>query len=174
MGLAAMPRPLTSRLMYDFKPAPGADKPALYADLLAAADGLTAGERDGIANMANVSALLWEYLPQVNWTGFYRAVEGELVLGPFAGRPACIRIPFGQGVCGAAAASGTTQLVPDVHAFPGHIACDAASRSELVVPVMRDSAVVAVIDLDSPDVARFDEQDARGIEALATLLADRI
>lgn len=160
--------------MYDFKPGAGASKPALYADLLAAADGLTAGERDSIANMANVAALLWEFLPDVNWTGFYRVVGGELVLGPFAGRPACIRIAFGQGVCGAAAASGETHLVPDVHAFPGHIACDAASRSELVVPVVRDGAVVAVIDLDSPEPARFDEEDAAGMEALARMLADRI
>lgn len=160
--------------MYDFKPASGLAKPDLYGDLIAAADGLTAGERDGVANMANVAALLWEFLPDLNWAGFYRAMEGELVLGPFAGRPACIRIPFGQGVCGAAAASGSTQLVPDVHAFPGHIACDAASRSELVVPVMRDGQVRAVIDLDSPLPARFDTEDAAGIEALARLLADRI
>ena len=160
--------------MYDFKPAPGVTKSVLYGDLLAAADGLTAGESDAVANMANVAALLWEYLPDVNWTGFYRVVEGELVLGPFAGRPACIRIPFGQGVCGAAAARGETQLVTDVHAFPGHIACDAASVSELVVPVVRDGTVVAVIDLDSPQLARFDEDDAKGIQALAALLAGRI
>jgi len=160
--------------MYDFRPAAGLSKPDLYADLLAAADGLTAGERDGVANMANVAAVLWEFLPDLNWAGFYRTVEGELVLGPFAGRPACIRIPFGQGVCGAAAASGATQLVPDVHAFPGHIACDAASRSELVVPVMRDGEVRAVIDLDSPSPVRFDSEDAAGIEALARLLAERI
>ena len=106
--------------MYDFKPAAGTSKPELYADLLAAADGLTAGESDAMANMANVAALLWEFLPEVNWTGFYRAVGGELVLGPFAGRPACIRIPFGQGVCGAAAASGETQLVPDVQNWAWH------------------------------------------------------
>jgi len=160
--------------MYDFKPASHAAKPELYADLYTAADGLTAGEPDAVANMANVAALLWEFLPSVNWTGFYRAIDGELVLGPFAGRPACIRIPFGQGVCGAAAASGQTLLVTDVHAFPGHIACDAASRSELVVPIKRGDAVIAVIDLDSPELARFDEQDAAGIERLAALLADRI
>lgn len=160
--------------MYDFKPASDTSKPQLYADLLTAAGGLTAGESDGVANMANVAALLWEFLPNVNWTGFYRVVDGELVLGPFAGRPACIRIAFGQGVCGAAAASGQTQLVSDVHAFPGHIACDAASRSELVVPVERDGEVVAVIDLDSPELARFDEEDAAGIEALARLLATRL
>lgn len=160
--------------MYDFKPASGVAKPDLYGDLLAAAEGLTAGESDAVANMANVAALLWEYLPDVNWTGFYRVVEGELVLGPFAGRPACIRIPVGQGVCGAAAATGETQLVADIHAFPGHIACDAASRSELVVPVKRDGQVIAVIDLDSPDLARFDKEDVVGIEALAALLAERI
>ena len=160
--------------MYDFKPAPGTLKSVLYADLLAAADGLTAGERDPVANMANVAALLWDFLPEVNWTGFYRVIDGELVLGPFAGRPACIRIPFGQGVCGAAAARAETQLVADVHAFPGHIACDAVSRSELVVPVMRGGAVVAVIDCDSPVLARFDAEDAAGLEALAALLAERI
>ncbi len=160
--------------MYDFRPAPGASKPDSYADLLAAADGLTAGERDTVANMANVAALLWEFLPDVNWTGFYRVVGGELVLGPFAGRPACIRIAFGSGVCGGAAAQAKTQLVPDVHAFPGHIACDALTLSELVVPVLRDGKVVAVIDLDSPMHGRFDQEDAKGIEALAKLLADRI
>lgn len=169
-----MPRRATSAAMYDFRPALGTSKPAFYADLLVAADGLTAGEPDGVANMANVAALLGEFLPDVNWTGFYRVVEGELVLGPFAGRPACLRIAFGQGVCGAAAASGETQLVPDVHAFPGHIACDAATRSELVVPVKREGRVVAVIDLDSPSPARFDEEDAEGIQLLASLLAERI
>ena len=160
--------------MHDFKPTPGAAKPELYRDLLSAADALTAGERDGVANMANVAALLWEMLGDVNWTGFYRLIDGELVLGPFAGRPACIRIALGQGVCGAAAASGETQIVPDVHAFPGHIACDAASVSELVVPVLRNGAVIAVIDCDSPLPARFDAEDAAGIEALAAMLADRI
>lgn len=160
--------------MYDFKPAPGITKPALYADLLTAVDGLTAGERDGVANMANCAALFWEFLPDLNWAGFYRVVDGELVLGPFAGRPACIRIPLGQGVCGTAAASGSTQLVPDVHAFPGHIACDAASRSELVVPVRREGAVCAVVDLDSPLLARFDAEDAVGMETIARLLAERI
>ncbi|OBX19986.1 hypothetical protein A9995_05470 [Erythrobacter sp. QSSC1-22B] len=160
--------------MYDFKPAAETAKPELYHDLLQAAEALTAGERDGVANMANVAALLWEFLPQVNWTGFYRMVEGELVLGPFVGRPACIRIPLGQGVCGAAARSAATQLVQDVYAFPGHIACDGDTRSELVVPVMSDGAVVAVIDLDSPDLARFDAEDQSGIEALAAMLSGRI
>jgi GAF domain-containing protein len=160
--------------MYDFRADPALPKSELYRELLAAADALTAGEPDGVANMANVAALMWDMLPEVNWTGFYRLIGGELVLGPFAGQPACIRIPLGRGVCGAAAAEGQTQLVEDVHAFPGHIACDAASASELVVPVLRDGAVVAVIDLDSPAKARFDATDAAGIEALAALLANRI
>ena len=160
--------------MYDFRPADLSDKTALYDDLLSAAGALTADEPDGVANMANVAALLWEFLPDCNWTGFYRMVDGELVLGPFVGRPACIRIPVGRGVCGAAAESGETQLVPDVHAFPGHIACDGDTQSELVVPVLRDGAVIAVIDLDSPSPARFDDADRAGIEALAALLSDRI
>jgi L-methionine (R)-S-oxide reductase len=124
--------------------------------------------------MANLAALIWQFVPRLNWAGFYRAQGEELVLGPFVGKPACIRIPVGQGVCGAAAASGETQLVPDVQAFPRHIACDAASRSELVVPVVRRGSVVAVIDLDSPERARFDADDAAGIEALAKLIAARI
>lgn len=166
--------------MYDFKPADGADPHAIHRDLCAAADALTADEPDAVANMANVAALLWEFLPDLNWAGFYRVAPAkngkidELVLGPFVGRPACIRIPFGKGVCGTAAESRATQLVADVHAFPGHIACDAASRSELVVPVLRGEAVIAVIDLDSPSPARFTEADAQGIEALAALLAERI
>jgi L-methionine (R)-S-oxide reductase len=160
--------------MYDFTPRPDLSKPELYAELLEAARAITEGEPDGVANMANCAALLAEFLPNLNWAGFYRMMGGTLVLGPFAGRPACIRIAPGQGVCGAAAASGETQLVPDVHAFPGHIACDAASRSELVVPIKRDGVVIAVIDLDSPLPARFDAQDAAGLEALAALLAARI
>jgi GAF domain-containing protein len=115
-----------------------------------------------------------EFLPDVNWTGFYRVVDGELVLGPFQGKAACIRIPFGRGVCGAAAQTGETQLVEDVHAFPGHIACDANSASELVVPVMRDGNVIAVVDLDSPSRGRFDDDDALGIESLVAVIADRI
>lgn len=166
--------------MYDFKPAAGADPAEIHRELCAAAEALTAGEPDAIANMANVAALLWEFLPDLNWAGFYRiapAKDGaghELVLGPFVGRPACIRIPFGKGVCGAAAESRATQLVADVHAFPGHIACDAASRSELVVPVVCNGEVIAVIDLDSPSPARFTQADAAGIEALAAMLAPRI
>jgi len=159
--------------MYDFQ-FDTADKPVLYADLVAAARGLIHGESDPVANMANLAALLALALPDCNWTGFYRLVGDTLVLGPFAGKPACIRIPLGQGVCGAAAQSGQTQLVKDVHAFPGHIACDAASASELVVPILRDGQVVGVIDLDSPTPARFDEDDARGIEALAAAIAHAV
>jgi GAF domain-containing protein len=166
--------------MYDFKPDAPLAPEALYHELLAGAGALTEGEPDGVANMANIAALLWEFLPDLNWAGFYRVAPArgggaeELVLGPFVGRPACIRIPFGTGVCGAAAQSRATQLVADVHAFPGHIACDAASASELVVPVLRSGEVIAVIDLDSPTPARFTAADAAGIEALAALLADRI
>lgn len=155
--------------MFDFAADASLPKPDLYRELCSAAQALTAGETDGVANMANLSALIWQYLPQLNWAGFYRVIDRELVLGPFVGKPACIRIPFGKGVCGAAAQSGETQLVPDVHAFPGHIACDAASASELVVPVLREGKVIAVIDLDSPEVSRFDDEDARGIEALAQI-----
>ena len=159
--------------MYQFDISSGS-KADLYHDLHAALDALTAGEPDAVANMANAAALLWQYLPDLNWAGFYRMVAGELVLGPFQGKAACIRIPLGKGVCGTAAASGETQVVADVHAFPGHIACDAASRSELVVPIVRDGVVLGVIDLDSPEPGRFDAEDAAGCEALAVLLAGRL
>lgn len=159
--------------MYQFDIA-AQTKPELYRELLTALDALTAGERDGVANMANAAALLWEWLPDLNWAGFYRLLDGELVLGPFQGRAACIRIPIGKGVCGAAAAKLETQVVADVHAFPGHIACDAASRSELVVPIIRDGELLGVLDLDSPTPARFDAEDAAGCEALAALLAIRL
>jgi len=149
-------------------------KAELYHDLHAALDALTADEPDAVANMANAAALIWQYLPDLNWSGFYRLVGGELVLGPFQGKPACIRIAIGAGVCGAAAATRETQLVEDVHAFPGHIACDAASRSELVVPIVHDGALIGVLDLDSPSPARFDAEDAAGCEALVRLLAPRI
>jgi L-methionine (R)-S-oxide reductase len=160
--------------MYSFEIDPNAPKAQLYDDLHSAAMALVDGEPDGVANMANVAALIWQFLPGLNWAGFYRMVEGELVLGPFMGKPACIRIALGSGVCGTAAASGTTQLVTDVHAFPGHIACDAASQSELVVPVIHDGRVTHVIDLDSPSLARFDSEDQAGIERLARSLAGRI
>ena len=159
--------------MYDFTVA--ADTKAdLYRDLSAALDALTADEPDGIANMANAAALLWQYLPDLNWAGFYRAVGGELVLGPFQGKPACIRIAMGKGVCGTAAARQETQVIADVHAFPGHIACDAASASELVVPIVHGGALLGVLDLDSPTVGRFDAGDAAGCEALMRLLAPRL
>ncbi|MEP2236311.1 MAG: GAF domain-containing protein [Alteripontixanthobacter sp.] len=158
--------------MFDFKPDEALAKPELYRQLRDAAAALVDGETDAVANMANVAALMAEFIPALNWAGFYRVMDGELVLGPFVGRPACIRIPLGQGVCGAAAKTGETQLVEDVHAFPGHIACDANSRSELVVPVMTGGKVAAIIDLDSPELARFDADDARGIEALAEALRD--
>ncbi|MGX7896144.1 GAF domain-containing protein [Tsuneonella sp. HG222] len=160
--------------MYDFALDPAQPKPEFYRDLVSAADGLTAGEPDAVANMANVAALIWQLVPDLNWAGFYRAIDRELVLGPFCGKPACIRIPFGSGVCGAAAATGQSQLVADVHAFPGHIACDAASQSELVVPVLREGRVIAVIDCDSPVLARFDAQDRAGFEDLAALLSSRM
>ncbi len=152
----------------------GETKADLYRDLLSALDALTKGEPDPIANMANAAALIWEYLPDLNWAGFYRMLEGELVLGPFQGKAACIRIPLGKGVCGVAAASRKMQLVEDVHVFPGHIACDAASRSELVVPLIVADRLIAVLDLDSPTPARFDQEDATGCEALANLLSQRI
>ena len=158
--------------MYQFDISAGS-KADLYRDLLSALDALTADEPDAIANMANASALIWQYLPDLNWAGFYRLVGDELVLGPFQGKAACIRIALGKGVCGTAAATRTTQVVEDVHAFPGHIACDAASRSELVVPIVRDGMLVGVLDLDSPEAARFDAEDAVGCEALAALLASR-
>ena len=160
--------------MYDFAPKPGQPKAETYRELVQSATALIEGEPDAVANMANLAALLWQMLPTLNWAGFYRNVQGELVLGPFIGKPACIRIPFGGGVCGTAAATAQTQLVADVHAFPGHIACDAASRSELVVPVVKDGVVIAVIDLDSPEMARFDEEDAAGIEAFAQAIAGAI
>ncbi len=160
--------------MYEFSIDTNAPKSEMYRELVKSADALTSGETDGVANMSNIAALLWEFLPDVNWTGFYRVVDGELVLGPFQGKAACIRIPFGRGVCGTAAQTGETQLVEDVHAFPGHIACDANSASELVVPVMRDGHVIAVVDLDSPSRGRFDDDDARGIQSLVAVIADRI
>ena len=155
--------------MFDYTPDPALAKPDRYRQLLDAAAEITRGERDGIANMANIAALLWQFLPGLNWAGFYRVLGDELVLGPFIGKPACIRIAIGTGVCGTAVARAATQRVADVTRFPGHIACDAASRAELVVPVLRAGAVIAVIDLDSPHLAHFDAEDAAGIEALTSL-----
>lgn len=159
--------------MYDFTISAGS-KAETYRDLMAAIAAITDGEPDGVANMANAASLLWQYLPDLNWAGFYRVLDGGLVLGPFQGKAACIRIPIGKGVCGTAAARGQVQKVDDVHAFPGHIACDAASRSELVVPVMQGGRVIAVIDLDSPEPARFDDEDVAGCSAIAVLLSTRI
>jgi L-methionine (R)-S-oxide reductase len=141
-----------------------------YAELDRHLAGLIEGERDGIANLANASALLMGSLPDLNWAGFYLVRDGELVVGPFQGLPACVRIALGRGVCGTAAKERRTIVVPDVHAFPGHIACDAASRSEIVVPLVKDGRLLGVMDLDSPRVARFDATDAAGLEAFASRL----
>ncbi|MBV9345151.1 MAG: GAF domain-containing protein [Gammaproteobacteria bacterium] len=143
------------------------DKAADYRALAAELGALLAGERDLIANAANTAALLYEALPEVNWAGFYFLRGQELVVGPFQGKPACVRIALGRGVCGTAAAERRTLLVPDVHAFPGHIACDSASRAELVVPLQCADELVGVLDLDSPRSGRFDAEDALGVEALA-------
>ena len=159
--------------MYDFK-IEAADKATLYSDLALALQGLVEGESDGIANMANAAGLIWESLPDINWVGFYRNINDELVLGPFQGRPACIRIPFGTGVCGVAAQTRQVQLVEDVHAFPSHIACDSASESEIVVPLIRDGELLGVLDIDSPRKARFDAQDEAGCLRLGEILAKAI
>ena len=150
------------------------DKPMLYRDLAVALEALVAGETDAVANMANAAALIFEAIPDLNWAGFYRNVGGELVLGPFQGRAACIRIPFGKGVCGTAASTREVQRIDDVHAFPGHIACDAASNSELVVPIVRDGELVAVLDLDSPVTGRFDAEDEAGCVRLGKILSAAI
>jgi L-methionine (R)-S-oxide reductase len=144
---------------------------ARWAETADAAAALVAGEPDGIANMANVAALIWQAIPDLNWAGFYRFDGSELVLGPFQGKAACIRIPLDKGVCGAAARTRTTQRVDDVHAFPGHIACDADSRSELVVPVIAGDRLVGVLDLDSPLAGRFSAADQAGAEALVARIA---
>jgi len=155
--------------MFDFR-IDADDKPTMYRDLASALQGLVAGEPDAIANMANASALIYETLPDVNWVGFYRNVGGELVLGPFQGRPACIRMTFDQGVCGAAAKTQQVQRVEDVNAFPGHIACDSASASEIVVPLVRDGEVLGVLDIDSPKKARFTQEDEAGVVRLAEIM----
>ena len=147
-----------------------ADKPGFYRELLAQAEGLLHGERDAIANAANLAALIFDAVEDLNWAGFYfLKSERELVLGPFQGKVACVRIPVGKGVCGSAVAERRSQRVEDVDAFPGHIACDGASRSELVVPLIRDGAVLGVLDLDSPSPGRFMPEDQAGFEALAAL-----
>lgn len=144
---------------------------ALWAETADAAEALVAGEPDGIANMANLAALIWQAIPDLNWAGFYRFDGSELVLGPFQGKAACIRIPLEKGVCGAAARTRETQRVDDVHVFPGHIACDADSRSELVVPVVAGGRLIGVLDLDSPLPSRFTADDQAGAEALVARVA---
>ncbi|WP_112944364.1 MULTISPECIES: GAF domain-containing protein [unclassified Rhizobium] len=147
-----------------------ADKKEFYRELAQQLTGLLHGERDVIANAANTSALMFEMMPELNWAGFYfLKSKDELVLGPFQGRTACVRIAVGRGVCGTAVEKGQSILVEDVHAFPGHIACDAASRSELVVPLSHNGEILGVIDLDSPVTSRFDADDQAGIEALADI-----
>jgi L-methionine (R)-S-oxide reductase len=153
-----------------FAPALEGAKPEQFAQFNQQLALLIGDERDFVANMANMAALLFHQLPDLNWAGFYLMKGGELVLGPFQGKPACIRIPLGKGVCGTAAATRETQVVADVHAFPGHIACDADSRSEIVVPLIRDGVVIGVLDLDSPKPGRFDEDDRAGLESAAGLL----
>jgi L-methionine (R)-S-oxide reductase len=145
-------------------------KSELYRQLAAQLSSLLAGERDLIANAANFSALVFQSLSDINWAGFYFVKDGELVLGPFQGKPACVRIRVGQGVCGAAAAKRETFIVPNVHEFPGHIACDGASNSEIVVPLMKHSKLLGILDLDSPTLARFDEEDGAGLETLVKIL----
>jgi len=146
----------------------------LYDQLAAQLSSLLAGERDLIANAANSASLIFHSLSDLNWAGFYFEKDGELVLGPFQGKPACVRIRIGQGVCGAGAAKYETVIVPNVHEFPGHIACDSASNSEIVVPLMKDARLIGVLDLDSPSPARFDEDDARGLEELVRILLSSV
>ncbi len=148
------------------------NKAEFYAELTGQLRALLAGERDWLANLANTSALIFQSLPELNWAGFYLWRGGELVVGPFQGKPACVRIASGRGVCGGAVAQRRSLVVPDVHAFPGHIACDAASRSELVVPLMRGEAVLGVLDLDSPRPGRFDEEDRVGCEGMMAALLE--
>ena len=144
-------------------------KAGLLSELLSQARALLAGERDATANAANLAALVFHTLPDLNWAGFYWMKQGELVLGPFQGKPACVRIAIGAGVCGTAARDMRTVVVEDVHRFPGHIACDSASNSEVVVPLVRGGKVIGVLDLDSPSARRFDDEDARALEALAAI-----
>ena len=157
--------------MFALKSAAAGSKSDLYAGLHEQARALLEGERDAGANAANLAALIFHSLPDLNWAGFYWLKGGELVLGPFQGKPACVRIALGRGVCGTAARDRRAIVVPDVEKFPGHIACDSASRSEVVVPVMRAGELVGVLDLDSPLAARFDAEDAAGLEWVAALFA---
>ena len=162
-----------ARMSFSATPLTGA-KPDQYAQLLAQARALLAGERDRIANAANLAALVYHGLPELNWVGFYFFDGRELVVGPFQGLPACVRIPLDKGVCGAAASTRQTQRIADVEAFPGHIACDAASRSELVVPLVRDGQLVGVFDLDSPLLDRFDADDQDGLETISLIFVESL
>ena len=152
------------------------EKAAAYAELATSLRALLDGEHDLVANAANMAALLYWNLPQLNWAGLYlvEAQRGDLLLGPFQGKPACVRIPVGRGVCGTAAQRRETVVVPDVHAFPGHIACDSASNSEIVVPIVRGGQLLGVLDLDSPVHGRFDADDARGLEALVRIFVESL
>jgi GAF domain-containing protein len=151
-----------------------ATKPELYSGLQAQLRSLLADERDFIANAANLSSFLYHSISDLNWAGFYLHKDGELVLGPFQGQPACVRIPIGKGVCGTAAQQRQTIIVNDVHDFPGHIACDSASNSEIVVPIIKGHQLIGVLDLDSPTVGRFDEDDARGLNELVEVLVESL
>jgi GAF domain-containing protein len=155
--------------MHAIKQTTGLSKAAAYLELNQQLAGLFEGERHALANAANMTSLIYHLLPDLNWAGFYFLQGGELILGPFHGKPACVRIALGQGVCGTAAQERRTQMVEDVHAFPGHIACDAASNSEVVVPLIRQGRLYGVLDLDSPHVRRFDAEDVAGLEAAAAL-----
>jgi L-methionine (R)-S-oxide reductase len=159
--------------MFDLPPPDAADKAGFYVALESQLRALLLGEMDFIANCANMAALLWLALPDLNWAGFYRLVDNQLVLGPFQGKPACVRIQMGKGVCGTAAATRQTVLVPDVHAFPGHIACDAASNSEIVIPLIKNGQLLGVLDVDSPKLGRFDTEDQTGLEKLAAVLIEQ-
>ena len=145
-------------------------KPVNYDQILAQLSALVEGIPYEVANLANASALLWQELPDINWAGFYKMTDGALVLGPFQGKPACIRIPVGKGVCGTAVAQDAIQLVPDVHKFPGHIACDCASNSEIVLPIHVNGTIWGVLDIDSPITGRFTEEDQEGLEEIVKIL----
>lgn len=149
-------------------------KPQLYAEIIQQARALIEGEPDLIANLANISALLWMRLPEINWAGFYLYKDEQLVLGPFQGKPACVRIPMGRGVCGTAAKLGEAQLVEDVHQFEGHIACDSASNSEVVIPFYREGELSGVLDVDSPVTGRFDQEDLQGLQQLVDVLQEKL
>ena len=159
--------------MHSFTPTAGLTKAAAYRELNEQFTALLAGERDGLANAANLTALLFQALPQINWVGFYFLRGDEVVLGPFQGKVACVRIAMGRGVCGTSGQRRETVIVPDVHAFPGHIPCDSASRSEIVVPLLHEGRLLGVFDLDSPELARFDAEDANGLNLLVSQLLQK-